>query len=295
MSVPPAFAEYGKQELAQAPAFGHGKDGRFEATLAREPGGETRLLDELARVPYHLTGTLDSDPAPGLTTLCLQEPTGGVAQGDRHSMAVHARERARGHVATQSATKVHSMDDNYAHLSASLTAEADARLEYVPGPTILNESARCLQTIEVDVDPEGVVILTDVLAPDGLSDHDPFDFDHYLSRVEARCDGELVCLDTVDLQPTTGRPTDPVAMGEFGSVGTLYAFAPGEDTEALAESVHEAIAEETAGVSELPRGAGLSVRALADEPSAVEETLRAAWAPLRRATLDSELPRDRWY
>ena len=296
MSVPPAFAEYGEQELAQAPAFGHGKDGRFEATLAREPGGETRLLEELARVPYHLTGTLDTDPAPGLTTLCLQEPTGGVAQGDRHSMDVHAREHARGHITTQSATKVHSMDANYAHLSASLSAEADAHLEYMPGATILNESARCLQTISVDVDPEGVVLLTDVLAPDGLSDHEPFDFDHYSSRVEARCDGELICLDTVDLQPTTGRPTDPATMGEFGALGTLYAFAPGHDAGALADAVHEAIADEAAaGVSALPDGAGVSVRVLGEDPSAVEQTIRAAWAPLRRATLDSGLPRERWY
>lgn len=297
-SLPPAFAAYGEQPLQQAPAFGHGKDGVFEATLAREPGGETRLLEELTKVPYHLTGTLDIDPAPGMTTLCLQEPTGGVAQGDRHSMEVHARERARGHVTTQSATKVHSMDANYAHLSASLTAEENAHLEYFPGPTILNERARCLQTVSVDLDPESVVLVTDVLSPDGLTEHDPFGFDHYLSRVEARCDGDLICLDTVDLEPTQGRPSNPATIGEFSSLGTLYAFTPAEDTDALADAVHEAIEvdeETTAGVSELADGAGLSVRVLGHGTDAVEGTIREAWGALRAETLDSELPADRWY
>jgi len=297
-SIPPAFAAYGEQRLQQAPAFGHGKDGVFEATLAREPGGQTRLLDELARVPYHLTGTLDNDPAPGLTTLCLQEPTGGVAQGDRHSVDVHARERARGHLTTQSATKVHSMDANYAHLSASLTAEKDAHLEYFPGATILNERARCLQTVSVDLHPESVVLVTDILSPDGLTGHDPFDFDHYLSRVEARCDGDLLCLDTVDLEPRAGRPTDPATMGEFTALGTLYAFAPALDTDALAASVHDAVEsreETTAGVSELVGGAGLSVRVLGYGTDAVEQTIREAWKPLRRETLNSEIPVDRWY
>lgn len=297
-TIPPAFAAYGEDRLQQAPAFGHGKDGVFEATLAREPGGETRLLEELTRVPYHLTGTLDIDPAPGMTTLCLQEPTGGVAQGDRHSMDVHAREHARGHVTTQSATKVHSMDANYAHLSASLSAERDAHLEYFPGATILNEDARCLQTITVDLDPESVVFLTDVLSPDGLTDHDPFGFDHYLSRVEAHCDGDLICLDTVDLQPTEGRPSDPATMGEYTALGTLYAFAPAQNAETLADAVYEAVEadeETTAGASELADGAGLSVRVLGHGTDAVEETIREAWRALRRETLDSEIPADRWY
>ncbi|MFT4945915.1 MAG: urease accessory protein [Natronomonas sp.] len=296
-SIPPAFESYGEQSLQQAPAFGPGKDGVFEATLAREPGGETRLLNELSKVPYHLTGTLDIDPAPGMTTLCLQEPTGGVAQGDRHSMDVHAREHARGHVTTQSATKVHSMDANYAHLSASLSAEKDAHLEYFPGATILNERARCLQTITVDLDPESVVLVTDVLSPDGLTEHDPFDFDHYLSRIEARCDGKLICLDTVDLQPTDGRPGDPATMGECTSLGTLYAFTPALETDALADAVHGGVQsqEATAGVSELADGAGLSVRVLGHGTDAVEETIKAAWRALRRETLDSEIPADRWY
>ena len=296
-SIPPSFQQYGREQLPQAPAFGPGKDGIFEATLAREPGGETRLLAEYTKVPYHLTGTLDHDPAAGLTTLCLQEPTGGVAQGDRHSIDVTARDRARGHVTTQSATKVHSMHANYAHLDATLSAGADAHLEYIPGPTILNENARCLQTITVDLEESSVVVIADVLSPDGLSEHDPFGFDHYRSRLEARCGDELVCVDTVDLQPTDGRPSDLATMGEYRTLGTLYAIAPDEDTDALATAVHDrlsAVEGTQTGVSVLARSAGVSVRILGNRRRTVTAAVRAAWAGVRRETVDEPIPADRW-
>lgn len=299
-SVPPAFEQYGAEPLPQAEAFGLGKNGVFEATLAREPGGQTRLLREVTRVPYHLPGPLDIDPAEGLTTLCLQEPTGGVAQGDRHSVDVQARERARAHVTTQSATKVHSMKANYAHLSATLEAGPDAYLEYLPGPTILNEDARCLQTLSIDVADSAVVVVSDILVPDGLSGHDPFGFDHYRSSLEARCDGDLVCADTVDLQPTAGRPDDPATMGEYSVLGTLYAFAPGHDETALADAVHRRLTEPddgevAAGVSALADGAGVSTRVLGHRSSDVVDGVERAWAGIREETLGAAIPKNRWY
>lgn len=297
-AVPPAFKRYGTESLSQAPAFGSGKNGIFEATLVREPGGETRLLRDYTKVPYHVTGTLDTDPADGLTTVCLQEPTGGVAQGDRHSIDVTVRERALAHITTQSATKVHSMHANYAHLDITLEAAADAYLEYLPGPTILNENARCLQTIEVEMADTSIVIIGDVLIPDGLSEHDPFEFDHYHSRLEARCDGELVCTDTADLRPTNGNLQDPATVGEYGVVGSLYVLAPDADSEALSETLYEriaAIAETQAGTSTLPYNAGVVVRVLGHRSTDVTETLTAAWDSARQAMLSVGAPADRRY
>ncbi|ELY53124.1 urease accessory protein UreD [Natronococcus jeotgali] len=316
--LPPAFEEYAGEPLAQAPAAGPGKNGLLEATFARAGEGPTRLVRDRTEVPYHHTGTLDTDPAPGLATLVVQEPTGGVAQGDRHRMDLEARADARAHVTTQSATKVHSMDANYAHLDASLTAEAGSFLEYVPGPTIVNEDARCLQTVSVDLADGAVAIVADVLVPDGLSDHEPFSFDHYHSRVEARHDGRLICADAVDLRPEERDPRDPASVGEYGVVGSLYVFAPDggggrarddrsdeNATETLVETVHERLAtleSETeegrsvhAGVSALPRDAGAIVRLLGHREADVTGMLRAAWDETRRELLGVGAPADRRY
>ena len=297
-AIPNSFERYGEETLAQAPAFGPGKDGVFEATLAREPGGETRLLRDYAKVPYHLSGTLDSDPAPGLTTLCLQEPTGGVAQGDRHTIDITAKDRARARVTTQSATKVHSMHSNYAHLNGTLRAGANAHLEYLPGPTIVNEDARCLQTLSVDLDPTASVIVSDVLVPDGLSGQEPFGFDHYHSRLDARCDGQLVCSDAVDLRPAERDPRDPATVGEFGVVGTLYVLAPAASVGELADSIHgrlEPLADTRAGISVLACDSGVSVRILGDRSADVVEAVWTAWDETRQALLGVGAPADRRY
>ena len=297
-AIPEAFERYGEESLQQAPAFGPGKDGVFEATLAREPGGETRLLRDYAKVPYHLTGTLDTDPAPGLTTVCLQEPTGGVAQGDRHSIDVTAKDRARAHLTTQSATKVHTMRSNYAHLEGRLRAGAETHLEYIPGPTIVNEDARCLQTLSVDLDPTASVIVSDVLVPDGLSEHEPFGFDHYHSRLEARCEDRLLCSDAIDLRPDERDPRDPATVGEFGVVGTVYVLAPAEPADALADSIHDRLepADGTrAGVSTLPYESGVSVRVLGHRSADVTAAVTAAWDEARNELLGVGAPADRRY
>jgi urease accessory protein len=296
--IPTSFERYGEEPLPQAPAFGPGKDGVFEATLVRDPGGDTRLVRDYAKVPYHLTGTLDSDRAPGLTTLCLQEPTGGVAQGDRHSIDITAKERARGHLTTQSATKVHSMHSNYAHLDGTVRADADAHLEYLPGPTIVNENARCLQTLSVELDPTASVIVSDVLVPDGLSDQASFGFDHYHSRLEARCEGRLICSDTVDVRPAERDPRDAATVAEFGVVGSLYALAPSESAAGLADSVHDRLEpfESThAGVSTLPHDSGALVRVLGERSTDVTEAIRVAWDEARQSILGVGTPADRRY
>jgi len=312
--LPPQFAEYATEELAQAPAFGAGKDGVFEAILSREEGSETRLLREYTKVPYHLTGTLRNDPAPGLTTLCLQDPTGSIVQGDRHRVDITARDRARAHITTQSATKVQSMQANFAHLDTKITAGTDSYVEYFPGPTLLNQDARCLQTLSIDLAETGVVLVSDIFSPEGLTEHDPFDFDHYLSRVTARVDGKLVCTDTVELQPTSGRPDDQATLAEFQSIGSLYVFAPSHTPDDLADRIYTEAVEPiqanggtdnqtkenssgqiAIGVSTLPYSAGSVVRLLGQRTTDVQEGIRKAWSATREAILDEPIPTDRRY
>ncbi|MFD1570642.1 urease accessory protein UreD [Halorubrum laminariae] len=297
VAVPPAFREYGEEELQQSPAFGHGKDGVADLVIGREGDNPTRLLSDFVKVPYHLTGTLDSDPAPGLTTICLQDPTAVVTQGDRRRLSVEARAGSRAHVTTQSATKVQSMNASYAHLDATLTAESGAYVEYLPGPTILNENARCLQTTTVSAAEDATVVVGDVFVPDGLSDHEPFGFDHYHSRFEARVGGDLVCADAVDLRPDARDPRDPATVGDHEVVGTLYVVASAEpEVDALGDRIHDRLADGgdddrvVAGASVLRDDAGVAVRVLGDRSADVVTAIEAAWDETREALLGVGAP-----
>ncbi len=291
-TIPPAFREYGTEELDQSPAFGHGKHGVADLVVARDGDNPTRLISDLVKVPYHLTGTLDTDPVDGLTTICLQDPTGAVTQGDRQSLSVEAREAARAHVTTQSATKIQTMKASYAQLDATLVAESGAHLEYIPGQTILNEDARCLQTTTVDLADDATVIVGDIVVPDGLTDHDPFSFEHYHSRVEARVEDELVCADAVDLRPEERDPRDPATVGEYGVIGTLYVFAPSADADELADRLHDRLADHdvAAGASVLKADAGVTVRVLGDRNADVTTAVEAAWDEAREALLGVGAP-----
>jgi len=291
-TIPPAFREYGTQHLPQSPAFGHGKQGVADLVVARDGDNPTRLVSDLVKVPYHLTGTLDSDPVEGMTTICLQDPTGAVTQGDRQTLSVEARPGSRAHVMTQSATKIQSMKASYAHLDATLFAESGAHLEYIPGLTILNENARCLQTTTVEVAPDATVIVGDVFVPDGLTDHEPFSFDHFHSRLEARVDDTLVCADAVDLRPDERDPRDPATVGEYDVVGTLYVFAPSADADALADAIYDRLAdhEVSAGASVLKNDAGVTVRALGDRSVDVTAAVEAAWDEARQTLLGTGAP-----
>lgn len=292
LTIPPAFREYGTQQLDQAPAFGHGKRGVADLVVAREENNPTRLISDRVKVPYHLTGTLDSDPVDGMTTICLQDPTGAVTQGDRQTLSVQARPGARAHVMTQSATKIHSMEASYAHIDATLVAESGAHLEYIPGPTILNEYARCLQTTTVNVAPDATVIVGDTVVPDGLTDHEPFSFDHFHSRLEACVDDNLVCADAVDIQPTERDPRDPATVGDYSVIGTLYVFSPTADTDALADRLSGRLTDRTvaAGASVLKDDAGVTVRILGDRSADVTSAVEAAWDETRKMLLGTGAP-----
>jgi urease accessory protein len=192
------------------------------------------------------------------------------------------------------------MKASYAHLDATLDAASGAYLEYLPGPTILNEDARCLQTTAASVAPDAALVVGDVLVPDGLSDHDPFGFDHYHGRVEVEVDGSLVCADAVDLRPGERDPRGPATVGDHAVVGTLYAVAPDADADALADRIHERLRdrlpdriaphEVTAGASVLREDAGVAVRVLGDRAADVTAAVEAAWDETRRALLGVGAP-----
>lgn len=292
-AVPPAFEEYAEQHLPQSPAFGHGKDGVAELVVAREGEKPTRLLSDYITVPYHLTGTLDSDPAPGLTTICLQDPTGAVTQGDRHTLSVEARSRSRAHVTTQSATKVQSMKASYAHLDATLVADSKAYLEYLPGPTILNEDARCLQTTSIEMADDATVIVGDIFVPNGLTHHEPFSFDHFHSVTEARVNDSLVCADAVELRPSERDPRSQATVGEFSVVGTLYILTPSTDVSALADIIHNRLSDLSdivAGTSILREDTGVTVRVLGERSADVTTAVEAAWDETRQTILGVGAP-----
>lgn len=280
--LPAPFDRYAGEELPQAGAGTTGKAGVFEARFQRQ-GARTRLVRDHARVPFHSTGALDHDDA--VATVFLQTPTGGLAQGDRHRVAVEVGPDARAYVTGQAATKVLGMERNYGRVDVSLTVEPGGYLEYVPDPTILQAGARCLVRTEATLAADATLVVGDVVVPGRLARGEAFAFERYRARTVARDPAGRVFEDAVDLDGED--PRRPGLYGESTVVGSLYAVTPGADARELADAVHERTAdgETRAGASALPGDGGVFLRVLGERTRPVEATLRAARDEIRRATI----------
>jgi len=292
----PAFEGYAAEPVPQAAVGSPGKAGELELSFRRNGEGTTDLVRDLARVPFHLSGTLDHDPHPAATTVFVQSPTGGIAQGDRHTIQIDVGPDAVAHVTTQSATKVLSMECNYGASDVSLTVDAGGHLDYVPDPTILHPDARFCQDLTVDLATGATAVVGDVMVPGRLARGEHFDFERFVSRIDVWDDEDrLLATDATHLAPADGDPTAPGVLGEHAVYGSLFVLAPDESDDTIADlsdAIHERLADATAetGATTLPNGAGVVVRALGSESEPVTGALRDAWDEGRRCLLDVPAP-----
>ncbi|WP_123537933.1 urease accessory protein UreD [Halosimplex salinum] len=309
----PSFADYAAESVPAAAVGSPGKDGRLELSFAVDGAGETNLVRDLARAPFHVSGTLGHDPLPEAETVYVQSPTGGVAQGDRHDIDVRVGADAVAHVSTQSSQKVLSMEHNYAAADVSLSVGSGGHLDYVPEPTILHADSRFVQRTDLDLSPEASAVVGDVVVPGRLARGERFAFERYLSRLRVRRDGELLVDDATHLRPADADPSAAGVMGEFAVLGTLYVLVPSDDdapdTADLSDRLH-AVATAAgdsaehgdgddgddavrAGATRLPNDAGCVVRALGHRAETVTAPLRAAWDEARTELLGVGAPDSR--
>ncbi|MBX0295227.1 urease accessory protein UreD [Haloarcula nitratireducens] len=292
----PAFEGYAAESPPQAAVGAPGKDGVLKLTFAPTSGG-TALVHDYATVPFHVSGTLAHDPHPDAATVFVQSPTGGVAQGDRHDVAISVEGNATAHVSTQSSTKVQSMTHNYAAAGASLSVGRGGHLDYVPEPTILHADARYSQDLTLSLDAGATAVLGDIVVPGRLARGERFEFERYLSRVRAEGPNGPLFEDATHLAPGESDPAAPGVLGEFAVYGTLFVVAPGTDAAGTSDELHAVVTdcEARAGATALPNGAGVAVRALGDRAETVQSALHAAWDSARRDLVGAPAPSGRKY
>jgi urease accessory protein len=285
----PAFSEYAGESIPQAAPGVAGKNGRLELVFARS-NGETRLVRDFARAPFHVSGSLGhAGPA---ATVYVQSPSGGVAQGDRREVSVAVGPAARAHVTTGSATKVFSMRHNYARSEVSLSVDAGGHLDYVPEPLILHPDARLYQSTTVEVAPGGSAIVGELVVPGRLARGEAFEFERYYARTRLRSEGRLLAADDTHVRPDAADPQVPGVLGDNRVFGHLYVVAPGTDGAGLSDVVHRAVTDgrATAGATPLPNDAGLLIRATGETTDPVREQLRAGWDAARQQLVGTGAP-----
>jgi urease accessory protein len=266
--------------------------------LGFERRGDRTILAELdRRAPYMAQRALYPDPAmPDLAWLFMITTSGCVLQGDRLALDVSLAPGARAHVTTQSATKVHSMDANYAVQTQVLSLADGAYLEFLPEPLIPHRRARLLSDTRISIAPTATLLYAEIVQP-GRKHHHPDEcFGATLLSLAVgaeRPDGRTLFTEKLVIDPARRPVRQTGVMGAFDVLGNVILLTPKEG----AGRVHARIDADVDpangiafGACRLPNEAGLIFKVLGRETAQVKAKVREFWGVAREEITGTALP-----
>ena len=293
--APAEFAAY-RDEPPQMRSGAVGKSGFLRLGFeARD--GRTILADLDSRAPFLAQRALHCDDAlPDMAWLFMITTGGCVLQGDRLALDVVLGPGARAHVTTQSATKIHSMDANYAQQTQSFIVGESAYLEFLPDPLIPHRQARFANESRVVIDPTASMLCSEIVQP-GRKHHHPDEcFGATLlsfATTALRPDGQLLFSEKLVIEPLRFSVRQAGVMGDFDVFGNVILCTPTD----VADRVHARLAaavdlEEGVafGACRLPNDAGLIYKVLGRETAQVRAKVREFWEVARHEITGAAIP-----
>ncbi|WOH65152.1 urease accessory protein UreD [Bradyrhizobium sp. BWA-3-5] len=259
--------------------------------------GKTILANLERRVPYMVQRALHCDEQlPGLAYVFLITTTGCLLQGDRLALDINLHPRAQAHLTSQSATKIHAMDANYAAQSQTIALADDAYLEFLPEPVIPHRNARFISDTQISVAPSATLLLSEVIQP-GRKHHHPDECFGAtvlsVSTAAARPDGISLFAEKLVIEPRRYAMRQTGVMGSFDVLANVILCTPKDKAERIHERVGADVnlAEGAAfGACRLPNDAGLIFKVLGRETAQVKAKVREFWSVVRQEITGAALP-----
>ncbi|MGY8619521.1 urease accessory protein UreD [Pantoea agglomerans] len=292
-ALAPELAEY-QQEPPQMASAAIGKHGYLRLRFATR--GTKSILKEMERkVPLLVQKALYWDEEmPFLPCVPIISTSGCILQGDRLTVEIEVDAGACAHITTQSATKIHSMDNNFAAQTQHIRVGKQAYVEFLPDPVIPHRHSRFISETLIECDSTATVLYSEILMPGRKHHHQDelFGFDVYSSFITAKNEtGDTLFTEKVVLAPKD-TPLDVVGvMGTFDIYGNVIVLTPSACQEAILAQSRSFYSQELChGVSRLPNGAGLIYKVLANDSTQVKKAIRLFWQTVRQVTTGHSLP-----
>jgi urease accessory protein len=270
--------------------------GVLRMSFARR-GDRSVLADLYRKAPLHVQQALYWDEhLPGLPCVYVITTSGCVLQGDRLDMSVTVGAGAMAHVTTQSATKIHQMDANFAAASQRLALADNAYMELLPGPVIPHRHSRFITHTRATVAGTATLLSAELLQP-GRKYHgagELFEFDLYSSTLTAsRPDGTALFTEKLVAEPWRDPVRRAGVMGKFDVFANVTLITPRLSADPIFEQLTPGTDASTgcvAGASRLPNDAGLVYKVLGMETEPVKEKVREFWNLVRQQVLGARVP-----
>jgi urease accessory protein len=273
-----------------------GKTGFLRLGFDRR-GKQTILQDLERRAPFMVQRALYCDAEmPGLACVFLITTTGCLLQGDRLALDITLGPRAQAHVTTQSATKIHAMDANYAAQTQTIALAEDAYLEFLPEPVIPHRQARFVSDTQILIAPSATLLFSEIIQP-GRKHHHPDEcFGASVISIAtsaARPDGSGLFAEKLLIEPQRYAMRQTGVMDTFDVFANVILCTP----KAMADRVYERVQADVDfadgvafGACRLPNDAGLIYKILGRETAPVKAKLREFWSVVRREVTGAGVP-----
>jgi len=293
----PELARY-LDEPKQLPAGAPGKNGFLRLGFQRQED-RTTLVDLERRTPLLVQQALHFDDAmPELACVYVISTSGGVLQGDRLAIEIDVGPDAQAYVSTQSATKIHEMDANYAVQTQQIVLAEGAYLEYLPEPTIPYRHSRLLTRTRIAIAPTATLLHAEVLLAGRkyYGDGERFAYDVFSSLVRAETtDGRELFTEKILVEPGRSSVRDTGVMGAFDVFANVLLLTPKKHAERIFETIEATFDLDpergyAAAASRLPNDAGLVYKVVGVESETVRDKVRAFWSRVRPEVTGREVP-----
>jgi len=273
-----------------------GKSGRLRLGFERRDG-RTVLAELESRTPYLAQRVLHCDDAlPDMAWLFMITTSGCVLQGDRLALDVSLGPGARAHVTTQSATKIHSMDANFALQTQSFTLGEGAYLEFLPDPLIPHRQARFASDSRITIDPSASMLYSEIVQP-GRRHHHPDECFGVtllsLATAAVRPGGEPLFSERLLIEPLRNPMRQAGVMDGFDVFGNVILCTPADIADRVLAQVDAEVDREQGvafGACRLPNNAGLIYKVLGRETAQVKAKVRDFWEVARREITGAAIP-----
>ena len=291
----PEFASF-QDEPLQMRSGAIGKTGFLRLGFERR-SGQTILATLERRAPYMVQRALHCDEEmPGLACVFLITTTGCVLQGDRLALDVILGPSAQAHLTSQSATKIHAMDANYAAQSQTITLADDAYLEFLPDPVIPHRHSRFLSDTQISVASSATLLLSEIIQPGRKHHHPEERFGATvlsISTSAVRPDGHSLFAEKLVIEPRRYVMRQTGVMDSFDVFANVILCGPKD----RAERIHERAGADVNllegvafGACRLPNDAGLIFKVLGRETAQVKAKVREFWDIVRQEVIGAALP-----
>lgn len=291
----PELAQY-QSEPAQMRSGAIGKSGYLKLRFAKRE--HRSILAEMERrVPSMVQKALYWDEEmPELPCVTMISTTGCILQGDRLETDIYVERGACAHITTQSATKVHMMNANYASQIQKFTLEENSYMEFMPDPIIPHRNSRFITDTSIRIHPTATAIYSEVLMS-GRKYHHPeehFGFDVYSSRVTSYdLSNKELFAEKYILEPKSESLDAIGIMQNFDVFGNIILLTPKEHHDkilARASARFDVEHRIACGATRLPNDCGLIFKVLGVNSSGVKSEIRQFWRIAREEILSITLP-----